>query len=792
MTASPEFEESGLSYVSGNWELSIDKMFFVSGALQCSGSVYKEFEEGELYLAFNSFVVKPDGSFLSGLSTSVKEENILVINSIPVYICSSRFIQESENNSLVQCSSPVLDFQMSGIDSIILGNTKISCDGSIESDAVYRDFVFDSANGYSVNALGVKLDNSGIGFKGILASTEISGCCEYNDFRIRFFADGSVFPDSQSGDTFTYEYAGWEIEGVGFSNDGEYTIIEENYVTFRDVQFNLGRIKFDSDGQALTVVNEQNVKISFSSPNDMLYETKLTKNGIVAGFRVSMPSSLGNQTFDYPGVKIFPDGSCSSSGSIKGFSFELGMAEFEIGGISLSSNGLMLIDCNIFFSGIDDGVSVSIGKLFIENGCVVNMEQASVSPFEIWNCWFSVENFGITGNGISLSAWMTLPSDFPGILSERRIYVKELFIDWTNGLGKIDATATGEYVIPLFGDWKIAFSEFNVFADNNDAGLCFKQCGLIFPPGFAVSKVSVSDIKMNLSSGTVLFDSICAETDIDFTFGGVSFSFDELTVHSSGSVGFRGGASFDDEKFPEFLRSVKIPDAYLEFASDGSINECRVAAQNIHGTIGSGIYALAVKNADILFEKDNEEKFILDVSGEVGFTEHAPEDLANLSLKIDEFIVDANSGTIRSFKAGAYGMAFSFGGVRLCDAGAYVATSCEEEGFVSFTGNLVLPAALPGDLGGTKVSLDEFTLDLDGSVKAFSASYITDEVLSLSKGLYLKKANILAQYTGSDVLFKIDSGIFLDEKTFPSGLGGSTVLLEDAGRLLQVGAGEDS
>lgn len=775
MTASPEFEESGLSYVSGNWELSIDKMSFVSSALQCSGSVYKEFEEGELYLAFNSFVVKPDGSFLSGLSTSVKEENILVINSIPVYICSSRFIQESENNSLVQCSSPVLDFQMSGIDSIILGNTKISCDGSIESDAVYRDFVFDSANGYSVNASGVKLDNSGIGFKGILASTEISGCCEYNDFRIRFFADGSVFPDSQSGDTFTYEYAGWEIEGVGFSNDGEYTIIEENYVTFRDVQFNLGRIKFDSDGQALTVVNEQNVKISFSSPNDMLYETKLTKNGIVAGFRVSMPSSLGNQTFDYPGVKIFPDGSCSSSGSIKGFSFELGMAEFEIGGISLSSNGLMLIDCNIFFSGIDDGVSVSIGKLFIENGCVVNMEQASVSPFEIWNCWFSVENFGITGNGISLSAWMTLPSDFPGILSERRIYVKELFIDWTNGLGKIDATATGEYVIPLFGDWKIAFSEFNVFADNNDAGLCFKQCGLIFPPGFAVSKVSVSDIKMNLSSGTVLFDSICAETDIDFTFGGVSFSFDELTVHSSGSVGFRGGASFDDEKFPEFLRSVKIPDAYLEFASDGSINECRVAAQNIHGTIGSGIYALAVKNADILFEKDNEEKFILDVSGEVGFTEHAPEDLANLSLKIDEFIVDANSGTIRSFKAGAYGMAFSFGGVRLCDAGAYVATSCEDEGFVSFTGNLVLPAALPGDLGGTKVSLDEFTLDLDGSVKAFSASYITDEVLSLSKGLYLKKANILAQYTGSDVLFKIDSGIFLDEKTFPSGLGGTSL-----------------
>jgi hypothetical protein len=781
-------------YSFKGWMYLYEEMHLAQDGLHGEGIIvrYNKNEQVDLCATFKDFLVKADGAIVSGKGSPDTDYNVIHYNDYWVDIPNSYMTLTDTGEYVLTCDSPEINLSTSRGDKITLGKLVIDSSVSIvESSLGSVAMNLDYANGYRIAVTGAELTATGVWIDGTIRPYSWTGGARTTSSRIHFLSDFTASFDDPEAE-ITYDYHGWTVHGKGVSFQENSVVVTKNIVTYCAQDIDLGPIEFYPDGSlSEKTLKYQQVPLAIVTNETRLIKTSVDDKGITGDIKIVLPEQFDGNEITYRDVRLNPDGSYYTEDAKSTYKLDLGAVVIDMGYVRLTSEGLKISDATIKIANLEQ-TEIKLRGLIIGNDGNVTLEGAATSPFTLWNMTFLVQNLSIKNGEIDIQGTFSLPESMPGSFSGRTIGIRSFKLGLDGIVKQFDARLEGEYVVPFLDSWALSTTGLGIGYANGSPYIAFDEAGLIFPAGFAVDTVSVSNVVFDPIKQSFNFDKIAAKTSISMKACGIQFNLNKLTIAQDMTVGFAGSATFEGDQLPGFIRGKSAVINSFEIKKDGGFGAVSIELTGLNGEIAPNLKALQLKEGTVSVEKNETGNLYLSVSGALEFTAMAPkfaQDISTTSgvaLRIDQFTIDTSAPKITSLSARLSRETSTnvwsrdpaiinfdpvFLGNQLNDVYASFDWDVNANtGVIALSGGLVLPQSLPPGIAGTEIRLASFEIGIDGSLKSFGASYSIPKA-SL-QALDLTDIKLQATYSSGVVEYDVGATMTLSAGSFPSGLGG--------------------
>ena len=606
------------SYTFDGWMMYFYKnMHLATDGLHGEGIVCRYDKDFNLNLGVNfmDFLVKPDGSIISGMGTPDTQFNAIHYNDYWVDIPSAYMTLSDTGEYVLICDSPEINLATSGGDKITLGKIVIDSSGSLlESSPGSVAMNFNYASGYRLVVAGAKLTTTGVWIEGSIGLKSWTDGARTTSSLIHFFPNFRATLEDPEAEII-YDYQGWTVHGKGVSFQENSAFIKENVITYRGQSVDLGKIEFYPDGSlADEVMNYQNIPVDIVTKNSKLIKTTVTKKGIVGDFKVVLPEQFYGNEITYDDVQLKSDGSFYTEDAISRFMLNLVTVVIDMDYVRLTPDGLKISNATIKFASLDQ-TEIKLRGLIIGNDGNVTLEGAANGPLQLWNMTFLIENVTIIDGVIDIQATCYLPERMPGAFSGRSVWMKSFRIGLDGTVQRFDASLEGDYVVPFIDGFDIMTGGITVGLVNGAPRIAFNTAGLIFPSGFSADIVPLENLSFDPVKKAFDYDSLTAKFPICARLNEVRFEFMTMALGPDKRMRFSGSAVFEGEQYPAALRGKHATVTELEIQRDGRCGLLSFEVDGLSVSEAAVLSAVSPEDTTVRIEADADGKLRLFMSG---------------------------------------------------------------------------------------------------------------------------------------------------------------------------------
>ncbi len=807
-----EFKASGImippeapisaSYAFDSWLVALERITLDSSGLGGSGMLMLPESLGSYAVGYPSFRVTSAGVVLSGKATV---DATARVHGWDVGIERSEL---TDVGGAYLLWSPVAVVSLAPMNpgSLVFKDLKLAADGTVVScEAGSAPIAFTSTNGYKINTGDYNIGSGFIELGGTILPYwwPMNSGIRYGSGGLRLLSDGSVVSCS-TADQAAYEFSGWKISGSTVSFCHDRITLGANSVRYLNKTVELGELIFSTDGILLGDARRQDTQsLDLYGGQFIFIESRFDENGLAVKAFVSLDSRLGGYSLVFDEVRLFQDGSFSVASSIPRFSFDLGGFTFEFEDVWLSGGGLKLGSAAITLPETLESKQIRLYGLTVTSTGQFQLAGSSVDPIKLWDMWFGIDNLSIAGDVVSLEGFIGLPdTESLGPLAGRKVAIDKFEISTSGTVKTFDAALAGEYTIPLADAWALKADTFGFKYEDGSPWLMLKNGAIVFPPEFPVSEAYISEVAYNLETRKFNFEDLGAKLEnCGLEKWGMTFSLSRIDFMTEASdrskitkCGFTGNVKFpaDTENIPEFLSGKNLSINKFEIGFNGKLGEINVSLTGLHGKLSNEIDLFELKDGSLQFNKEG-ESVVIAIGGSLVFTENAPGTLPGKYLSLGNpakgnlpavqgFVFDFERKKILALSAGASDITMEMGNVSLEKLGFSVSWNpSTQAGTMGIKGYLRLPATLPEGLAGSLAGIDDFSIQTDGTIKSFQASYASPTGAAFKAIGKIQLCDVKLSVSSDNLsernprmLFSAGTKILLPEGDFPKGIGGTS------------------
>lgn len=507
-----EIADEFISYKLNEWNVNFYSLRLTKNGLEGYAAFQNRINENEFtYIAFENFKLYADGSFDAGI---ISQEEGAVLFSW------NHFCFEFENIKFIKNNKTGI-YEFTAEDSFVripyeddsylkFGKAVITSNGLCLAESKKKySFSFVSMNGYDIKTDEVAFKEGRIAVTGSIAPCDWT---EKGVQRIKIPGEIIIQPDftaysSHFDVSCDYSFADWNIHGTGFEFGREFMNVDSNKIHFREVELDLGKIVYYSDGSLYdTAIDGQDCNIKILSDESLIKMTRFGEEGLYVSMEVVFPEELGGSIIEYMSVELKQDGKFSVDVNIEHKPIDLGYMNFDLNYLSLSDEELYIDDASInipelqnFKFGVE-GLSISMdGKIKLKGGFTY--------PFRLFNMVFIGTDLTFDDNLLDFRGSVSLPKELPGILSARTTKVDKFQIGFDDGkLKKLEAKLEGDYVVPLTNELSLSCSGVSLTNENELPVIYFDKAKVILPSYFEEDVIDIAKARMVYNGNKFEFD----------------------------------------------------------------------------------------------------------------------------------------------------------------------------------------------------------------------------------------------------------------------------------------------
>lgn len=677
-------------------------------------------------------------------------------NSKPVVISEREFLEIPERECTVRMN---------------FGKIVFYGDGSFICDEKENDTMFLSSNDGLVDIFETKITAAGIILSGSLSFDNVSFYYGSENFFLLLNTDLSIETLSPIKN-FQWTCGEWEIFSDSMDIRKNSIVIENNYVLYKERKIHLGTFTLDNDFTfpvPQTNRIEQNVKL-YGDSSTIVYSS-FSARGLFCDVVVFFPGWMNDEFTLLENVQLYSDGTFSDPTPVEHISITGSNFNADFYENRFVKEYLSIWKSEIYLKELDSTVTLYNSKIYHDGKFEV--EDGSVSSFELWGMEIQVDNLSADSEGIFISGIAVLPEKLPGCLSSKRAEINKLKIGWGGSIIDMDISTDVYSSLEIFGNWKLSADKVHVILTDSEPFISFDNSWIEFPPEYLIKRISVANAAFSLKTCEFDFSKITCDFNARMTFCGIQYEFNSISISRDFTVGLRGSASFIGDNFPEFLKDKVAVDAFFEIDRNGEIIAFNTSVSGLNGKISKNIESIEVSNGAISLEKRNDE-YYGSIKGNLVFSKEAPEGLKNREINIEKFLYNITDHSIIELKASTLFDSIDFFGFEIENLRVGIEWNGSSENSINLGGVIVLPKSLPEPLSGTRIDIEKFTIDAGGNVSAFCFSYDYNGNLNLQKGLVMKNPRIKSDDSGTSPLIEIKCGLEFSKSYFSNGLCGMT------------------
>jgi hypothetical protein len=765
-------ESNGLFAASG-WQISYASLSFDGQGIKGRGSLGLPEKLGGNALVFPETRITVEGLFVSGNPDESRE--ILRFQGIPVFAAGVE-LKVLEGAYVLELAFPQLSLKPINGPDIFFGKTIFDAEGKVllgEHETKKIDFT--SFNGYRIGLENAKIDDEGFSLEGIISLQLFGKDIVVSGGTYRILPDLSI--SGKGPDTgLIYSFGDWSISGRDIVFDVDRIRIGSNRVLFREVEFDIGEIPFSLDGRLLqNVIQKQALGVSLFGAGARIAETRFSDGGIEAAVLITLPAVLGGESFAFDKVGFRANGDFWIEKKVDTFSFTAFEFSFAMEELTLDQLGLRAAKTSITLPASMESVNFTVRNLRISSDGEVGIENATVSPFVLWNMNFNLNSFSIVDGEAAFQGTVSLPPALPGKLSGREIQIKDFRASLEGGITAMDICLEGDYTVPFSKAWNLLFRNVRISHAAGQPWISAERTELLFPKEYAVKNGYVDQAKFNPLNGQFVFSEIAFSADIHMDFWGVGFTLTKLKIDSNYSLEFGGSALFPNSGLPAFLAGKTAAFNRFEIKADGTLGAIDIKLEGLEGGVIPGFDGLVLKKGAVSLLKEGDKSLILDIGGNISLNSSMPAGLAGTALKIETFTYDTAAREITRLKASVVlPTANSLGNLFSKLSVGIDWNEAKQTGFLNLAGNLLLPGSFPAFLAGKEAKISNFKIGFDGVIQSFTAKYATEKNKAYDAFGFLQLSDVAIEAALKSGVMKFDLGgtVILPANKFPQGIGG--------------------
>lgn len=781
-----EFDGTGLtsaptvsgdySYTFSGWTLHYRELLLDDAGLGGAGGLLADWIGTEL-LTFPSSRILPDGVFVSGTTEAGfsfwRQGREIFAQAATMKRTSGTYEIASPGCSidLERLGGPVLEF----------GLVTFDPDGSLASSPTGQGHVsFVAGNAYSVEADSYCIDDEGLWFQGTVGVPwwPESSRLRADGRGILLSGDGYVVA-SNDGDTVSYSFADYEVQGRGVHFGYDRLAIRENEVAFGDHTIGVGELVFLWNGTLVKrdgAIRSAQLDLSgwrFDAKRIVFYDEGLWAEGFL-----SLPDTLGGDGVYVDGLVLFPDGTFVSDSAMLRVRTSVGTFGVSLEDAYFNCDGFNVEHAEIDLPESLDGATISIRALTILADGSFEIQNAAIDPFTLWGMTMDFRHLSIGADGVSFEGQLGLPLSLPSALAGRWAEIRRFDVALSGEVRSFDARFAGEFRVPFMDAWSLVVGAVGTTYEDGGPRVVFGESKLIFPMGYYAGEVELLGLEFDPKKGWN-YSAFSAPSEIPLYFSGLQFSLEQLTIDDERTVGFGGTVSFPESSGPGFLRGRSARLVRFEIRADGSLGAVDIPLGNLEGGLGDGATLLRLSGGSARLEKYGDASLIVSVDGSFVLGEAAPEALAGMVIPISDYRLEP-SGQVVGLSASRPGVNVAvFDGAELAD-GFLSVTVGEGPGAyaVSLSGPLRLRApGLPRELREADLAVaaggEAAMLTAAGKIAPFTALASSRLSFRTSGGLTIEAESLLI---GDDGLSLVADAVL--PSSYPDGLAGVRFELE--------------
>lgn len=785
------------TYTFDGWEAKFKSINFTERGIE--GPVFIEYEKETTSFAeyevwsveYNNFLIKSDKDVVTQKEDLVSENSMFYVNGFYFELGVGCFEKIDDKYLLICDSINLLDTTVK-TQSIKLGKATISSDGKITTEKAQETSAIYSLNDYIIYPETAFYDGEKIIFEGSVTPIEWENC-RFEKKKI-FLYNNFYAEIQETVSEIKYTYAGWDItaENVSFGQNKIQTY--SNTVKYLDAEISLGDFNYYSTGAIIkTGVSFDYQSVPIISDESVITETRFNSEGLYVSLEIALPFMSESNTVCFDSVHLYQNGKYFAESYIREKEIDFGSVNLYFESLILKESGIY-VDSFIMNIPALENLQISLEGLVIKNNGEIILEGCATSPFQLWNMIFVLDDLSIESNEVSIQGSVQLPSSLPGILANRMIALDKFVIGFDGKVKVLDARLKGEYVIPLFENWKLSFTSLGLGYSEEGPTLLMDDTSIIFPSGYGIDKVGISSVSFNPVTGAFDYDKISAALSLNTEISGINFRFNELYITKNKTVGFGGAAKFVGEDFPQFLIDKEVDVKTFEILPNGTIGSIDIQLNNLEGKISKEFEAMELRDGSVRIGKVGDKDLILSISGALEFTDKGPDflrqvnNLSGIAFRIEEFTINPMNPSIDRFTAYLSRQQEDstwsrdpkyidfdpvFMGNKLNDIYVSLEYSGESsKGELAVSGGLILPDSLPEGIKGTEVRLNNFIVETTGAIREFDAIYTSEKAYLGS--INLNDTLIRASLLNEKVEYRVGTTLELPKEKFPEGIGGLT------------------
>jgi len=707
---------------------------------------------GASYVSFPQFRVLANGSVNSGLAAT---DASLPLAGWPVQLDTACLAPVNGGYELTAASSSI---QATHIEMpiLVIGALRIGANGqllAVPSNVIDKGFL--SFNGYQVQATSIAIDHDQLLLGGRLRPDwwPANQAISFPAGKLRLLADASVIA-LQTVPAATYQFAGWTIAATDIDFAQRRITVGGNTVTHRGKAIPLGNLVYATEGYLLRgAFSQERSQMDIFGSQFELIETRFDENGLVSRAFLTLPPSLGGYSILFDRIGLFPDGSFTVETTVPRFAFNVGGFDFDFEDIWLGEAGLRVGKATITLPKEANYTQIRLAGLTVLSDGRLELTNASVDPFQLWNMWFGINQISIANNVVSFQGFVGLPNNPElGALAGRRVAIKEFLISTAGVIQKFDVRLEGDYVFPITEGVSLRVSNFGVVYRDKSPRLVLQQGTLIFPPEFFIDNAIINMVEFNLATCQFNFSSLQANLQncvlekwgmrfelsmVELIMAAPLDDTDPLQISGFGLAG-RVILPTDPEKVPACLAGAIIQFGYdpddpdsgdFRIGLDGKLQAFSMNMTGLSGSLAPATDWLTLDNGSLGIKKvEGTDDISLSIGGRLQFTPAAPAELRGASITLTSFVFDFETLSLVKLEAAAAGLSPQLFGLRTQGVGIKVTwTGNPADRRISLTGSILLPSNMPAGLANQPATIKELTFFLDGvTPPVFEANFYSD------------------------------------------------------------------
>ncbi|MDR2482645.1 MAG: Ig-like domain repeat protein [Treponema sp.] len=728
-------------------------------------------------LEFADSIIGSGGDFISGIADNLHNAEI---HGLAARLENAALQAVSGVYTLV-CENPLISLRDIGGPDLRFGETVFNALGSVLRGAPGTE------GGGFVSANGCRVDSAGgfIGSEGVILAGKLGA--QWWDAAesipipegIRLLAGGLVTGAAANG-TARFPFQGWNLDGAGIEFGLDGITLSSNQITYRGITIDLGEAFFDAQGR-INAVFRQTQALELPLVNGMralLQETSIGAQGLEAAVTIFFPEGFGANSLRFEKIRLLPDGSFETRAEADRFNFSLGGFDFAFENISLDGFGLYIRQAELTMP-----ESLEHKRLYVRgvrlsaNG--ISHEDDNIEPFMLWGMEFLLNAFSLQGGLLQFYGDIKLPAAMPGVLSGRRLAIRELSAAITGEIRAFDARLEGGFEVPFLDSWKLRSSSLRISHEQGRPRIRLSSAELFFPAGYIADAIAVEHLMFDPLAGAFDFESLTASMNIAMNCGGLEFTLSTIRIQQDLTVGFSGSARFPSSGVPGFIAGKTITVDALEIKRNGALGKVNASLDGIEGSLLPGLEGLLLKNGRLSLIKEADRALLVSVRGDIALTAAMPGPLAGTVLTIESFTIDPSVPAVTEFKASAFvpSMRLFENQFRNLSVGLGW-DAVMQTGLLSLPGTMILPDSFPDFLAGRTAQISSFTIGLDGLIRSFGASYTSEagQVFTLVDAVRVSDVQVSVALPnglgGGQFSFDAAGTVILDPGHFPEGIGG--------------------